>query len=468
MENKRIDLLIQDADWVISMDKDRRIIRNGGLAIQGDTILEIGKSDDLAKKYQAGKNIQAKDMVIIPGMIDSHIHSAFQMSRGLADEVGDQKFLFERMYPYEGCMDDEDTYWSSVLCTLELLKHGVTCFIDAGNYRIDQTAKAVEESGMRCIVSKSSFDVGKSAFGSIPEAWIETTEQALERAEAVIKKWHGKASGRIRAFASFRGLNNCTDQLIQGLKKIADSYQTGIQTHCAFAQKTRDTSLEKFGITEVERLEKIGVLGPTMLLGHVGWLTPKEILLMQERKVNAVACPSSSFHNAYGNIIMGHIPEYLDMGLSVGVGSDHASSGIVDLLQELRLVAFGFKETRLDPQIMPPEKVFEMATINGAKGALWDKEIGSLEPGKKADLVLFDLKKPEWMPLYNNPLGNLIYSATGNSVDTVLVAGRVLVQGGKALTINEEKVYSETRRLTQKILAKTGLASKIKPKWPVI
>lgn len=165
---------------------------------------------------------------------------------------------------------------------------------------------------------------------------------------------------------------------------------------------------------------------------------------------------------------MGHIPEYLDMGLAVGVGSDHASSGIVDLLQELRLVAFGFKETRLDPQIMPPEKVFEMATIHGAKAALWDKEIGSLEPGKKADLVLLNTKKPEWMPLYNNPLVNLIYSATGNSVDTVLVAGKVLVQGGKTLTIDEEKVYSETKRLTQKILEKTGLTTKIKPKWPVI
>lgn len=468
MENRRVDLFIQNADWMITMDRERRIIRDGALAVKGDTILEVGKTDVLAKKYPAEKTLRANGMVVIPGMIDSHIHSAFQLSRGLADEVGEQKFLFERMYPYEGCMDDEDTYWSAVLCTLELVKHGVTCFIDPGNYRIDQTARAVEEAGMRCIVSKSSFDVRRSAFGSIPDAWNETTEQALERAEAVIQRWQGKAQGRIRAFASFRGLNNCTDQLIQGLKRVADQYHTGIQTHCAFAQKTRDTSLEKFGIPEVERLEKLGVLGPRMLLGHVGWLTPKELLLLQERKVNAVACPSSSFHNGYGNIVMGRIPELLEMGLAVGVGSDHASSGIVDILQELRMVAMGFKETRIDPQIMPPEKVFEMATVHGARVALWDQEIGSLEPGKQADLVMLDTRKAEWMPLYSNPLVNLIYSATGNSVDTVLVAGRVLVQGGKALTIDEERVYAEVKRLTKKILEKTGLGPKIMPKWPVL
>ncbi|MBN2568368.1 MAG: amidohydrolase [Deltaproteobacteria bacterium] len=468
MGKERADLLIKRAEWIVTMDEERRIIRDGAIAVKGDTILDIDKTEVLERRYEAAEVIDAQDRVIIPGMIDSHVHSAFQMSRGLADEVGEQKFLFERMYPYEGCMDDEDTYWSALLCTLELLKHGVTCFIDPGNYHIDQTAKAVEESGMRCIVAKSSFDIGKSSFGAIPEAWIETTDEALERAEAVIDKWHGKADGRIKAFASFRGLNNCTDRLIQGLKEIADRHNTGIQTHCAFAQKTRDTSLDKFGMTEVERLEKLGVLGPNVLLGHVGWLTPAELMLMQKRKVCAVACPSSSFHNGYGNITMGHIPELLEMGLSVGVGSDHASSGIVDLLQELRIVGMGFKETRIDPKIMPPERVFEMATVNGAKGALWDKEIGSLEAGKMADIVMFDTMRPEWMPLYNNPLVNLVYSATGSSVDTVIVAGNILVAKGEAVSIDEGKVYGEVKRLSGKILKKTGLEEIIMPKWKVV
>jgi len=468
MEREKADLLIQGADWIITMDEKRRIIRDGAIAVQGDTVLAIDKTDVLKDRYEAARVIDARDRVVIPGMIDSHVHSAFQMSRGLADEVGEQKFLFERMYPYEGCMDDEDTYWSALLCTLELLKHGVTCFVDPGNYHIDQTAKAVEESGMRCVVAKSSFDIGKSSFGAIPEAWIETTDEALERAEAVIDKWHNRADGRIRAFASFRGLNNCTDGLIQGLKEIADRHGTGIQTHCAFAQKTRDTSLDKFGMTEVERLEQLGVLGPNVLLGHVGWLTPAELLLMQKRNVCAVACPSSSFHNGYGNITMGHIPELLEMGLAVGVGSDHASSGIIDLLQELRIVGMGFKETRIDPKMMPPERVFEMATVNGARGALWDRDIGSLEVGKKADIVLFNTLRPEWMPLYNNPLVNLVYSATGSSVDTVIVAGTVLVASGEAVSIDEGKVYGEVKRLAGKILKKTGLEEIIKPKWTVV
>ena len=235
--------------------------------------MEVGKTEALAKKYEASREIDCKARVVLPGMIDSHVHSAFQMSRGLADEVGEQAFLFERMYPYEGCMDEEDTYWSATLCALELLKHGVTCFIDPGNYEIDQTAKAVEKAGMRCAISKSSLDIAKSGLGGLPDKFIETTDQALERSEALAGRWHNKADGRIKVFFSFRGLNNSTDRLITGMKELADKYKTGIQTHCAFAQKTRDVSLAQYGISEVDRLDKLGVLDSNLVLSHLGWLS---------------------------------------------------------------------------------------------------------------------------------------------------------------------------------------------------
>jgi 5-methylthioadenosine/S-adenosylhomocysteine deaminase len=465
---EKVDILLKNADWLITMNQERTIIQDGALAIRQDRIVEVGKSGDLANKYEASQEIDCADNVVLPGMIDSHVHSAFQMSRGLADEVGEQAFLFERMYPYEGCMDEEDTYWSATLCALELLKHGVTCFIDPGNYEIDQTAKAIEKAGMRCALSKSSLDMAKSSFGGLPEKFIETTDQALERSEALAERWHNRADGRIKVFFSFRGLNNSTDQLIIGMKNLADKYKTGIQTHCAFAQKTRDASLAQHGLTEVDRLDKLDVLDANLVLSHVGWLSAKELNLLKEYGVKAVACPSSSVHNGYGNLLMGTIPLLMEMGVPMGIGSDHASSGIIDVCQEMRLVGTALKEIRLDPKVMPPERVLEMATVNGAECALWKEEIGSLEPGKKADITIFDTHRPEWQPLYANPLVNLVYSATGSSVDTVLVDGKVLVEGGRALSIDEEEVYGQVKRLKKGILQKTGLLEKIRPKWPIL
>ncbi len=465
---EKTDLLLKNISWLITMNGRREIIKDGALAIRGNSIIGVGKSDILSENYSAKAALDCRDKVAVPGLIDAHVHSAFQMSRGLADGVGEQAFLFERMYPYEGCMDDEDTYWSATLCALELLKHGVTCFIDPGNYEIEQTARAVEKAGMRCVLSKSCLDIAKSSFGSLPEKFIETTDQCLERSENLVKLWHGKADGRLRVFLSFRGLNNSTDALITGMKQLADKYRTGVQNHCAFAQKTRDASIAKYGVGEVERLAKLGVLGPNMVLAHLGWLNPKELLLLKEHQVKGVACPSSSLHNGYGNLLMNTIPLLLEMGVPVGLGSDHASSGIIDITLEMLLMATTPKEIRLDPKIMSPETVLEMATVNGAQCALWQDEIGSLEPGKKADVTLFDTLRVEWQPLYANPLVNLVYSATGSSVDTVIVDGKILLEKGRSLTIDEEEVYGKVKTVSGKILKKTGLAEKIRPLWPVV
>lgn len=465
---EEINLFLRDIEWLITMDKHRRIIRDGAIAIQDHRILDIGKTSDLEEKYSGIQEIRCQNKVVLPGMVDSHIHSAFQLSRGLADEVGEQEFLFERMYPYEGCMDEEDTYISATLCMLELLRHGVTCFIDPGNYEIEKTAEAATDVGMKCVISKSSFDIGASPLGGLPEKFIESTEEALEKSEALAETWNGAAEGKIKVFMSFRGLNNSTNELICGMKELADKYSTAVQTHCSFAQKTRDISMAQHGLREVERLEALGVLDSNLVLSHLGWLSPKEILLLHERKVKGVACPSSSLHNGYGNLLMGQIPLLIELGIPMGLGSDHASSGIVDINQEMLLISTTIKETRLDPKQMPPERVIEMVTINGARCALWEDEIGSLERGKKADLTIFDTLRPEWQPLYENPLVNLVYSATGSTVDMVIVDGKVLIESGRSLTIDEAKLYAEIKRVKEKILNKTGLREKIRPLWPII
>ncbi|MGH9785138.1 MAG: amidohydrolase family protein, partial [Terriglobia bacterium] len=225
------DIFIRDADWLITVDAERRIIRSGALAIESDRIVAVGKTDDLAPIHgSAARVISARGKVVLPGLIDSHIHTAFQLSRGLADEVSAAKFLFERMYPYEGLLTEEESHWSAKLCILELLRNGVTTFIDAGNYHPQQTACAAGEAGVRCVIAKSNLDIPKSPFGALPQTFLETTDECLARSKEVVQKWNGAYQGRIRAWFQFRGIPNSTDRLVQGMKELADHYGTGVQT----------------------------------------------------------------------------------------------------------------------------------------------------------------------------------------------------------------------------------------------
>ena len=179
-----------------------------------------------------------------------------------------------------------------------------------------------------------------------------------------------------------------------------------------------------------------------MLIVHSGWLEPQELAILARRKPSLVCAPSSSLHNGYGNFLFGKLPELLALGVNVAVGSDHASSGIVDMAQEIRLACCCYKETRINPRVMPPETGLEMATVNGAKAALMGDRIGSIEAGKEADIVLFDTNRPEWQPLIN-PVSNLVYGATGDSVRDVFVMGEQVVAGGHLTKIDEAKLFAE-------------------------
>jgi 5-methylthioadenosine/S-adenosylhomocysteine deaminase len=321
-------------------------------------------------------------------------------------------------------------------------------------------------TGIRAIVSRSSFDLTKSVLGILPERMIESTEVALERAEEVLEKYANTGNPRLGASASFRGLNNASDELILGLDKLAKRYNTLLQTHACFSYSTHDSSVTRTKMAEIERLESLGVLDEKFLVVHSGWLEPEEVAILARRKPSLVCAPSSSLHNGYGNFLVGKLPELLALGVNVTVGSDHASSGIVDMPQEIRLACCCYKETRLNPRVMPPETGIEMATVNGAKAALQADRIGSIEVGKDADIVLFDTQRPEWQPLIN-PVSNLVYSATGDSVRDVFVAGEQVVSGGRLTKIDETTLYSEIPVAVARFGKHLKLDQMVQLRWPV-
>jgi 5-methylthioadenosine/S-adenosylhomocysteine deaminase len=465
-----VDLLIHDIDWLITVDSGRRIIRDAAIAVDRGKIVAIEKSAEISKRFSGRQTVDGRRTVATPGFIDCHLHSSFQLSRGLADEANAQSFLFDRMYPYEAALEGDDVRISATLAAAELLKHGVTCFIDPGNYHPESSVEGIMATGIRAIVSRSSFDLTKSVLGILPERMIESTDVALERAEAVLARYArpGGTSGnpRLGASASFRGLNNASDELILGLDKLARTFGTLLQTHACFSYSTHDSSVARTGLAEIERLEALGVIDERMLIVHSGWLEPQELAILAERKPSLVCAPSSSLHNGYGNFLFGKLPELIALGVNVAIGSDHASSGIVDMPQEVRLACCCYKETRINPRVMPPETGLEMATRNGAKAALMADRIGSIEVGKEADIVLFDTNRPEWQPLIN-PVSNLVYSATGDSVCDVFVAGEHVVAGGRLTRIDEEKLYAEIPVAVARFGKHLKFDQMVQLRWPV-
>lgn len=464
--SKQADLLVRNIDWLITVDAGRRIIRDAAIVVKAGKFAAIGKSAAIEQSWRAENVVEGKGAVVTPGLIDNHLHTSFQLARGLADEANAQSFLFEHMYPYEVAMHEEDVYASVSLAAIEMLRHGVTCYIEPGNYHPDTTVRAIMGTGMRMVLAVSCFDKNKSVTGLMPDGMIENTQRCIAKTEELFEKYPGKHKGRLTVSASFRGMNNTSDELILALKGIAQKRGAILQTHACYSYFTHDSSIAQYGKPEIERLESLGVLDENMLLLHSGWFEPHEIAILVKRKPTLVCCPSSSLHNGYGNLAVGKHPELMALGLNVSLGTDHASSGTVDLVQEMRYCACSYKEIRLNPRVIPPEHAVEMATINGARGAGLADRIGSIELGREADFVLFDATVSEWQPLYN-PVSNLVYSATGNTVKHVFVAGDPVVRDGRLVRIDQDEVMREVIQAGKRITGRLNMKQVMKLQWPV-
>jgi len=464
------DIILRDARMIITMGPERRIIERGSIVVRGDRIKAVGKTVDMEKSFKAGNIIDAKHLLIMPGIIDAHVHNGNWLGKGALTEVTEKAALFKRIFPMETNMTEEDCYFSSRACHLELIKKGVTTFIDAGNYFPHMTAKALEESGMRGIISRSSADVHKSGFGKLPENYVgrETTEQALLRGEETVKKYDRSANGRIKAWFSLRFLQGVSDELLKESKMLADKYNTGITTHAAHTREGVDATLEKYGLRDVERMERAGILGPNLLCVHMGWINMKEVLTLQSTGTQICHVPAGNIHSSYGTFLVGKFPEMISMDMPVSLGSDSGIGGrFIDPFRNMYLAASIYKETRLDPSVVRKEDVLEMATIKGAKAAMWDSEIGSIEEGKKADFTMIDISDPAWAPLHD-PITVLVYACNGNMVDSVMVDGKFLMRNRKVLTMDEHEVMNQAQKASDELLKRSGLSVCLKPRWPVI
>jgi 5-methylthioadenosine/S-adenosylhomocysteine deaminase len=454
-------LKIQGARFILTLDSDRRIIQDGSILIEGQRIAQVGKAADLAGAA-ADRVIDASEMLVTPGFVNGHMHISYaHATRGIfPDDLGPA--YLPNVFKLQGAMTEEEEYYTSLLAITELLKYGTTCFLDPGSTKhLDICLKAYQESGCRIVVGKHVVDQPNPL--NLPAS---STAQAIEQMEQTIYTYHNQLDGRVRAWAMPFSMGFASRDLLEAAKGLADRYQTGMTLHHNNSPQLIEACLRQHGKRPTEYLEEIDVLGPNLLLAHALGIDENEVECMARTQTRAVMCPTAAIKGGAGMTHTGMLPELLQKGVTVGLGTDAGNnSNLLETMRSMYLAAVLYKDGRQDVTMIPAETALELATIEGAKALGLDHEIGSVAVGKKADLVLFDTRRPEWRTIFN-PVNNLVYSADGRSVHTVIVNGKVVVEAHQPVFVDEWELIKKVQKLGEGLLNRVGVS--YPSRWPVV
>jgi cytosine/adenosine deaminase-related metal-dependent hydrolase len=459
------ELLIANG-LVVTMDSTRRIIANGAVAVAGSRILEVGKAETLRQKYQSARIVEAGGMMVLPGFIDGHNHPAHFLTKGLLDDIGYARRWATRLYPFDVSVNDEQSYWGSLGTFAEMIQSGTTCVADPGSYQPEATLRAAARIGIRACVTRSTRDVSDPVRPT-PDDLTPSAEAAVRLTDALFKEWHGAENGRIRIWYGLRTALNVSDELCRLVKRRADREGVGIHMHLAITANENKEVVKRWGLRPIERLNRLGLLDRNLYAVHMGAIDDEEVSLVAERGVKICHCASASMLGGFGCIAHGKFLELANAGCTLAMGTDAAAiSRFLDMTREMYLVAAAHKDVAIDAEVFGAHRAMEMATIEGARALLWDEEIGSLEPGKRADIVLVRMDGLEWYPRpLLNPVANLVYSSSGQAVDTVLIDGRIVMAGRRLTTIDEDELKSESARMAAAAAMAAGIPEE--SRWPV-
>jgi 5-methylthioadenosine/S-adenosylhomocysteine deaminase len=433
------DLLVTHGT-IVTMDPQRRILEDGAIAISGDSILEIGPADKIAASYQSSKVIDAHSALILPGLVNAHTHMPMSLFRGLAEDRSLDDWLKKFIFPAEARNVTPDfVTWGTRLSMLEMLRGGTTTVADM-YYFEDQVARALKEGGMRGIL-------GETVIG-FPAPDNKTTDQAFAYLAKFLDSWNGDPL--ITPAVAPHAIYTCSEDLLKQSAAFARHHHAPILMHLAEAPYELEVSRREHGLSPVQYLARIGVLGPDLLGAHCVWLDHADIATLSHFGVGCSYNPSSNMKSAAGLM---PAPELLAAGVAVGIGTDGAASNNnQDMFEEMDLAPKLQKFARMDPTALPAEQVVAMGTIIGARALHMDKQIGSLETGKKADLILVGTSAPHATPLYN-VYAQIVYALKQSDVQTTIVGGRVVMQDRRMLTLNEPEILRKANDYRQQVQA---------------
>jgi 5-methylthioadenosine/S-adenosylhomocysteine deaminase len=476
-------LLLRNADCILTLDPQRRILEGQSVMTEEGLITDIGPATEIDARHLAncrsrGTVVEAGGRLILPGYVNTHVHTFEHLSRGLIpDDLSTFAWAVRYARPFYAALTEEEAYIAARLACLEMLRNGTTCFVDANVLvslgHLDAVAQAVTESGMRAVLGRGVFDrmPKEMADAMAPElrerVLSPSADAALREVDALLSRWTNSADGRIRVWATVYGLfPYCSDELFVGLRALAERQGVGMAFHIASSIEEARGVEARVGVWPITHLDRLGVLSRNLLLTHCTAVTDREVEILAERGTKVAYCPGAALRLAKGTTRIGKIPEMLAAGVTVSLGADGvSSSGSFDHTRLMSLVAGLFKDSRMDPTLVPAETALEMATLQGARAVLWDDALGSVEIGKRADLTLYDLDGPEWVPRHD-VVRNLVYCADGRSVRTVIVDGRIVYGEGRAHGIDTDKTIEEAKAAGERIARRVGLDPR--SRWPIV
>jgi 5-methylthioadenosine/S-adenosylhomocysteine deaminase len=433
--------LVVSGGTVVTVDSARNIYDPGAVVVDGNAIIAVGPAADIASRFRGVEQINTAGQVVIPGLINAHTHAPMVLYRGLADDLPLQEWLEKYIFPAEAkTVSREMVRIGTRLAALEMIQSGTTAYADM-YYFEEEIGRVTRAAGLRGILGQTIIQ--------FPVADAKTPAEALVRAEAFIKEFqHDDLI--VPAVAPHAPYTNDTKTL-QAARALATKYGVPLITHVAeTSPEVKNSQAANRGMTPVAYLDSIGFFGPRTLANHVVWASPADIAILRARQVGVSHNPESNMKLASG---IAPVPAMLSAGIAVGLGTDGAASNNdLDMFEAMRLAAFLHKLNSGDPRAIPAATALEMATINGARALGLEKQIGSLEAGKRADLISVSMVGARQTPLYN-AISHLVYVSRGADVQTTVVNGRVLMRDRKVLTLNESAVLQEARAFADSVRA---------------
>ena len=435
-----VDLLITGGT-IVTMNASSDVIEDGEIAIRGDSIVAVGKAPLFPQGVVARQRVDARGKLILPGLINGHTHVPMTLLRGIAGDVPLDVWLTKYIFPAEARNVNPDfVRWGTRLGALEMIRSGTTTYADM-YYFEDIVAEETKAAGMRGVLGESWIDF------PVPDNSNE--DAAAAYTEKFLQHWQGDPL--IHAAVAPHSIYTCSEKTLNDAAAMARKYHAPILIHVAETKKELDESRQKNGRTPVGYLENIGFLGPDVIAAHCVWVNDVDDKILAAHGVGCVHNPSSNMMLASG---VAPVLEMRAAGVPVGLGTDGpaGSNNDLDLMEEMDLAAKLQKITKMDPQALDAKTALSMATIDGARALHLDKEIGSLESGKKADLIILGLDEPNAVPVYN-VYSQIVYALKGSDVETVVIGGRIVMRDGRVLTINQPEVLAKAREFGKKIAA---------------
>src|SRR5277367_1238505 len=430
---------------VVTMDPQRHIYDDGAVAVKGDEIVAVGPRSEIEAKYESGQTVDARNTLVLPGFINGHTHVPMTLFRGLHDDVTLNDWLYKYIFPAEKQNVTEDfVRWGTRLAAAEQIRAGVTTFADM-YYFEDAIAEETKAAGMRGVLGETFID--------FPTPDNKNNAAMLSYSEAFLKKWQGDPL--IHASVAPHSIYTCSQKTLQDAAALARKYHAPILIHVAEMKKEWEDSEKNNGASPVQYLERIGVLGPDVVAAHCIFVDATDRKILKQYNVGCIHNPSSNMMIASG---VAPVPEMRTAGIAVGLGTDGpaGSNNDLDLMEEIDLAAKLAKITKMNPLALNAQSVVEMATIDGARALHMEKEIGSLEAGKKADVILIGLDAPNAVPMYDI-YAQIAYSLKASDVETVVIAGRVVMRNRKLLTIDEPAAVAKAREYKKSVAASLGM-----------